>query len=59
MVHNSPQILTFFWPDILWRLLLTLFLLTLLAGPGLTAFDQTINPPTAPSLSSIQYQGGR
>jgi len=40
--------------DLLWRLLLTTFLLLMLAGPGLTAFTAVTTAPTAHALPTLE-----
>jgi hypothetical protein len=60
---NSPNNPTaqFTWQALLWRLLLTLLLLSALAGPGLTLFRSVTNRSearTLPRLSQEVERGG-
>ncbi len=64
MLNESNQLsmahLQLTWQALLWRLLLTMFLLLVLAGPGLTAFTTvTTNPGTCALPMMVSEQGGR
>jgi hypothetical protein len=57
MINNTNSSVQFNWQAILWRLLLTLFLLLALAGPGLTVFKSVISRPGARALPGLVQEG--
>jgi hypothetical protein len=57
---NNPTV-QFTWQALLWRLLLTLLLLSALAGPGLTLFRSATNRSETRALPNLsqEVEGGR
>lgn len=47
------------WPAIFWRLLLTLLLLLMLAGPGLNLFRAVTANPDSRVLPPLSQEGDR
>lgn len=55
MVHKSSQLVPLItWQAILWRVLLTVILLLILAGPGLVAFEAETHSPTARAVPTTR-----
>jgi hypothetical protein len=52
---NNPTV-QFTWQALLWRLLLTLLLLSALAGPGLTLFRSVTNHSGTRALPSLSQE---
>lgn len=52
---NNP-IVQLSWQALLWRLLLTLLLLSALAGPGLTLFRNVTNQAEARALPPLRQE---
>jgi hypothetical protein len=54
MINQNNIQLT--WPDILWRLILTLFLLVALAGSGITLFKSVTDQPNSQVLPALTHE---
>lgn len=52
--HSNTQ---FSWPDILWRLLLTILILILLTGFSLTVFGHLTSQPDSRALPTLTQPG--
>jgi hypothetical protein len=51
--HATNFMVQLTWQSLLWRLLLTLFLLLALAGPGLTLFEQVTSQPNPSVITPL------
>jgi hypothetical protein len=56
MINSSNQSSYFTRQTILWRLLVTVILLLILAGSGLTIFRNISDPPNAQVLPAWRYE---
>ena len=54
MINQKSVQLT--WHDILWRLLLTVLLLVVLAGSGISLFKSAINHPNTQVLPTLTHE---